>query len=224
MEQKSTGVLNMDRSLRVAIETADLPWEDSPAQGVWRKKLEREAAESGQVTSVVRYGPDSRFSAHTHPRGEEIFVLSGVFEDEHGHYPAGTYFRNPPGTRHTPASTTGCELLVKLNMFDQKDLEPVCIDTGAAQWLPGLVPGLSVMPLHSFMTEHTALVRWAPETRFKPHVHPGGEEIYVLSGVFEDEQGVYPQGTWLRNPPCSKHLPFTHEGCTILVKTGHIVP
>ncbi len=64
----------MDRSLRVAIETADLPWEESPARGVWRKKLEREAAESGQVTSVVRYGPDSRFSAHTHPRGEEIFV------------------------------------------------------------------------------------------------------------------------------------------------------
>jgi anti-sigma factor ChrR (cupin superfamily) len=142
--------------------------------------------------------------------------------DEHNSYPAGTYLRNPPGTRHAPGSKDGCDLLVKLNMFDLDDLEPVCIQTKTAEWLPGLVPGLSVMPLHSFKTEHVALVRWAPGTRFKPHTHPGGEEIFVLSGVFEDELGVYPQGAWLRNPPYSQHLPFTREGCTIFVKTGHI--
>lgn len=214
--------LNMDRSLRVAIDTAAMSWEKSPAEGVWRKKLEREAAESGQVTSVVRYDPDSQFAAHQHPGGEEIFVLRGVFEDEHDRYPAGTYLRNPPGTRHAPACKDGCELFVKLHMFDQEDLEHVCVDTENTEWLPGQVPGLTVMPLHSFRTEHTALVRWAPGTRFKPHVHPGGEEIFVLSGVFEDEQGVYPKGTWLRNPPYSRHLPFTREGCTILVKTGHL--
>ena len=212
----------MDRSLRIAIETAGMPWEESPSAGVRRKKLEREAAESGQVTSVVRYDADSRFPAHVHPRGEEIFVLSGVFMDEHNNYPAGTYLRNPPGTRHAPGSKDGCDLLVKLNMFDPEDLEPVCVQTRTAEWLPGLVPGLSVMTLHSFKTEHVALVRWAPGTRFKPHTHPGGEEIFVLNGVFEDEMGVYPQGAWLRNPPYSQHLPFTQEGCTIFVKTGHI--
>jgi len=212
----------MDRSLRVAIETAGLPWEDSPAVGVQRKKLEREAAESGQVTSVVRYLPFSQFSAHLHPLGEEILVLSGVFQDEHDSYPAGTYLRNPPGTRHAPACENGCELLVKLNMFDPQDLEPVCINTLTTLWQPGVVPGLSVMSLHSFKTEHTALVRWDPETRFNPHTHPGGEEIYVLDGVFEDEQGVYPKGTWLRNPSYSRHHPFTRQGCTIFVKTGHI--
>lgn len=214
--------LNMDRSERIAIETADLPWSESPSAGVSRKKLEREAAESGQVTSVVRYAPGSRFSAHLHPAGEEIFVLRGVFEDEHGKYPAGTYLRNPPGTRHAPGSTDGCDLLVKLNMFDARDLEPVCIQTETAEWRPGLVPGLSVLPLHSFETEHTALVRWEPGTVFNPHVHPGGEEIFVLSGEFGDDQGLYPQGTWLRNPPYSQHHPFSKGGCTILVKTGHI--
>ena len=221
-EPTTSETLNMDRSLRMAIETAGMPWEESPSVGVRRKKLEREAAESGQVTSVVRYDADSRFPAHVHPRGEEIFVLSGVFMDEHNSYPAGTYLRNPPGTRHAPGSKDGCDLLVKLNMFDPDDLEPVCIQTRTADWLPGLVPGLSVMPLHSFKTEHVALVRWDPDTRFKPHTHPGGEEIFVLNGLFEDEQGVYPQGTWLRNPPYSQHLPFTHDGCTIFVKTGHI--
>ena len=221
-EPTNNETLNMDRSLRIAIETAGMPWEESPSAGVRRKKLEREAAESGQVTSVVRYDADSRFPAHVHPRGEEVFVLSGVFMDEHNNYPAGTYLRNPPGTRHAPGSKDGCDLLVKLNMFDPEDLEPVCVQTRTAEWLPGLVPGLSVMPLHSFKTEHVALVRWAPGTRFKPHTHPGGEEIFVLNGVFEDEMGVYPQGTWLRNPPYSQHLPFTQEGCTIFVKTGHI--
>ena len=221
-EQEKNETLNLDRTLRVAIETEEMPWENSPSPGVWRKKLEREAAESGQVTSVVRYAPNSHFSAHLHPGGEEIFVLSGVFGDEHDLYPAGTYLRNPPGTRHAPACKAGCNLLVKLNMFDPEDLEPVCINTGTAQWLPGLVPGLEVMPLHSHKTENTALVRWAPGTVFKPHVHPGGEEIFVLSGVFEDELGVYPQGTWLRNPSYSQHHPFSREGCTIFVKTGHI--
>lgn len=214
--------LNMDRSVRLAIETMTMDWQESPSPGVKRKKLEREAAETGQVTSVVRYEAGSQFSAHVHPAGEEIFVLRGVFEDEYGHYPAGTYLRNPPGTRHSPASTDGCDLLVKLNMFDPQDLHPVCINTGSAKWLPGLVPGLSVMPLHSFKTEHTALVRWDAGTVFKPHVHPGGEEIFVLDGVFGDEMGVYPERTWLRNPPYSRHLPFSRGGCTIFVKTGHI--
>ena len=221
-ERDINETLNMDRSLRVAIETAGVSWEKSPSAGVWRKKLEREAAESGQVTSVVRYESNSCFSSHLHPLGEEIFVLSGVFADEYRQYPAGTYLRNPPGSRHAPACEDGCELLVKLNMFDPDDLEPVCIDTNTAEWLPGLEPGLSVMPLHSFDTQNTALVRWLPETRFKPHTHPGGEEIFVLSGVFEDEQGVYPQGTWLRNPPYGQHHPLSRGGCTILVKTGHI--
>ena len=212
----------MDRTLRLAIETAAMSWENSPSPGVQRKKLEREAAESGQVTSVVRYAANSRFSAHLHPLGEEIFVLSGVFEDEHGQYPAGTYLRNPPGSSHSPASKQGCELLVKLNMFDPDDLEPVCVNTTTAQWSPGLVPGLSVLSLHSHKTEHTALVRWAPQTRFKPHTHPGGEEIFVLDGVFQDELGVYPKGAWLRNPSYSLHQPFSLKGCTIFVKTGHI--
>ena len=220
--KESAEALNMDRSLRVAIETTDMPWEDSPATGVERKKLEREGAESGQVTSVVRYAPGSSFSPHVHPHGEEIFVLEGVFQDEHGSYPAGTYLRNPPGTHHAPAAEDGCVILIKLNMFEPQDLEPVCIDTRAAEWRPGLVPGLSVMSLHSYQTQHTALVKWEPGTLFNPHTHPGGEEIFVLNGVFEDEQGAYPQGTWLRNPSYSSHHPFSRGGCMIFVKTGHL--
>lgn len=66
------------------------------------------------------------------------------------------------------------------------------------------MPGLSVMPLHEHDGVSTALVRWAPDTLFDMHVHPGGEEILVLEGLFRDEGGDYPVGTWLRNPRWSQ--------------------
>jgi anti-sigma factor ChrR (cupin superfamily) len=50
----------------------------------------------------------------------------------------------------------------------------------------------------------------------------GGEEILVLSGEFVDEQGVYPKGTWLRNPNMSRHHPLVEQETLILVKVGHL--
>lgn len=96
------------------------------------------------------------------------------------------------------------------------------IQTQKANWVPGLVPGLHVMPLFSSGGENTALVRWDPGTVFQPHRHFGGEEILVVSGVFEDEHGSYPEKTWYRSPHLSRHDPFSISGCTILVKTGHL--
>jgi anti-sigma factor ChrR (cupin superfamily) len=85
------------------------------------------------------------------------------------------------------------------------------------------MPGLTVLPLHEHDPEHVALVRWAPSTRFRRHRHWGGEEILVLDGVFEDEHGTYPKGSWLRSPHLSEHDPFTGlDGALIYVKTGHL--
>ncbi|MCH8622189.1 cupin domain-containing protein [Undibacterium sp. TS12] len=215
--------LNSDLSQRVIIQSADLPWVDSPASGVQRKMLERHGEEVARATSIVRYAAGSQFPLHVHDLGEEIFVLDGVFEDEHGGYGPGMYIKNPPGSTHAPGSSTGCTLFVKLRHLDPDDSETVRIDINTSNWLPGLVPGLSVMPLSEFEAQHTALVRWAPGTRFKPHRHFGGEEIFVLEGMFEDEFGQYPAGTWMRSPHMSAHHPFSTRGCLILVKTGHLL-
>ncbi|WP_104036159.1 cupin domain-containing protein [Vibrio jasicida] len=214
-------MLNMDFSQRLVINTAQQDWIASPALGVWRKPLEREAKESGHTTSVVRYEPNSQFSTHPHPCGEEILVLEGVFSDEHGDYPAGTYLRNPPGSQHAPFSKDGCVILVKLNQFDPNDLETVRINTNQTEWLPG-IGGLEVMPLHNFEHEHVALVKWPKGEKFQPHRHFGGEEIFVLSGELNDELGHYPQHTWLRNPHMSEHFPFVDQETIIWVKTGHL--
>ncbi|MEM9771931.1 MAG: cupin domain-containing protein [Cyanobacteria bacterium P01_D01_bin.73] len=214
--------LNADLNQRVVIETEAQPWIDSPMPGVQRRMLDRDGDEVARATTIVRFAPGSHFSAHGHGGGEEFFVLDGVFSDETGDYGPGSYVRNPVGSRHTPHSDRGCTILVKLWQMHPGDQEAVAIDTARTNWFPGLVPGLEVMPLHSYGTENVALVKWAPGTVFQPHKHWEGEEIFVLDGTFEDEHGIYPKGTWLRNPPASVHTPSSTEGCVIYVKTGHL--
>ncbi|WP_339826916.1 cupin domain-containing protein [uncultured Arenimonas sp.] len=214
--------LNADFTQRIVIRPGDTPWQASPSPGVTRRMLDRVGDEAARATSLVRYAPGSVFPEHAHPDGEEILVLDGVFTDERGEHGPGTYLRNPDGSRHAPRSAGGCTLFVKLRQFQPGDSESVRIDTHAADWRPGLVPGLRVMSLHSFGTQHTALVDWAPGTVFQPHTHWGGEEILVLSGQFEDEYGVYPAGSWLRSPHLSQHAPRAPLGARILVKTGHL--
>jgi anti-sigma factor ChrR (cupin superfamily) len=215
--------VNADFSLKVVINTKDAALEKSPVEGIERKYLDRVGNEIARATSIVHYIPNAAFTHHVHAGGEEILVLDGTFCDEHGNYPVGTYIRNPPNSTHAPYSKEGCTLFVKLRQFHPADVSATRVDTSTAPWYPGLVPGLSVMPLHEFDGVGTALVRWAPDTIFNPHVHPGGEEIYVLEGVFHDEHGSYPAGTWIRSPRYSKHAPFTKsEGALIYVKTGHL--
>ncbi|CAN1212813.1 cupin domain-containing protein [Tumidithrix helvetica PCC 7403] len=214
--------LHADFRQRVVVNSEILDWVDSPMVGVQRRMLERDGAEVARATSIVRYAPNSHFSAHTHGGGEEFFVLEGVFSDEHGDYPVGTYIRNPVGSTHTPFSEEGCTILVKLWQMHPDDQQRVAIATTQTPWVKGLVDGLQVMSLHTYGTENVALVKWDAGTQFQPHMHLAGEEIFVLDGVFEDEFGAYPKGTWLRNPSGSRHTPFSKLGCLIYVKVGHL--
>ena len=223
MQPAPTQNLNDDFAQRVVSHAASAEWLPSPLPGVERRMLDRVGAEVARATSLVRYLPGSSFATHVHGGGEEILVLEGVFSDEQGDYPAGSYLRNPPGSSHAPFSREGCVLFVKLWQFAAQDLKPVRTDTRSEPWRQGLVPGLSVMPLHEYDGVSTALVRWAPHTRFDQHAHPGGEEILVLQGLFRDDAGDYPALSWLRSPRWSQHVPFTGaEGALIYVKVGHL--
>jgi anti-sigma factor ChrR (cupin superfamily) len=216
--------LNADFTKRTIIEPKDYHWVDSPMPGVSRMMLDRIGDEVARATSLVKYESDSVFSSHVHGGGEEVLVLDGTFGDEHGLYPAGTYIRNPIGTSHTPAEgSDGALIFVKLHQFDSGDLEQFVINTHDEPFRPGLIEGLSVLPLHQYKSEQVALVRWAPDTQFNTHRHWGGEEILVLEGTFYDEHGEYPKGTWIRSPHMSQHTPFTRsDGALIYVKTGHL--
>lgn len=214
--------LNNDFSRVIVVNTPEITWQQSTSGGVMLRMLEQGSLADARITSIFRLESRAHLSLSLHELGEEIIVLQGVFSDDSGEYTAGTYIKNPPGTNHTLRSESGCTLFVKQGHLQQDDLQRVIVDVQNTKWRQGMVDGLSVLPLSEFKGEHSALVRWQPGTVFNSHRHWGGEEIYVLEGVFEDEFGRYPAGTWLRNPHMSQHAPFSKEGCIIFVKVGHL--
>ena len=214
-------MLNMDFSKPVVIDTATVPWVPSPKAGVWRKPLSREEAERGHATSIVRYDPGASFSGHNHPLGEEILVLEGTFSDETGDFRAGTYFRNPLGFVHSPFSHEGCTILVKLHQFQPDDTARLAVDTTTAAW-HSYEHGIQVLPLHQHKEELVVMVKLPPTAPGITHAHPGGEEIFVVSGRIRDENGIYEAGTWLRHPPGTAHTPVALEDAVLWVKSGHL--
>lgn len=209
---------------RAVVRPKNYIWEASPVAGVERVKLDRIGCEVGRSTSIVRYAPDTSFPEHVHGGGEEIYVLEGIFADEYGSYPKGTYIRNPPGSRHTPmVGHEGATIFVKLHQFSSDDDKRVILPEVDKEWRNGVVLGLKVSPLHEHGKERTAVVRWDPYTDFSAHQQWGGEEIYVLEGMLYDEHGRYPAGSWIRNPHMSECAPFTRaEGALTYVKVGHL--
>jgi len=215
--------VNGDLGIRVTVRTESMPWSPSPSPSVWRKRLHRVGPqEAGKVTSVVRYDPESNFPVHDHPDGEEILVLDGVFTDDRGDWPAGTYLLNPEGYRHAPSSREGCVLFVKLRQFPGLDRLKVAIDTHAMDWEPGEIDGIECKPLYSQQgyEDSMMLERWSAGFTAKHRDYPDGAEVFVLDGEFQDDAGTHPAGTWTRFPKDAAHSPRTNTGCTIYLKRG----
>lgn len=214
--------IHADLSKPAIVDSTALAWVPSPAPGVERRMLERDGDEVARATSIVRYAPGSEFPTHRHGGGEEFMVLDGVFSDEHGDFPAGTYVRNPVGSSHAPRTAPGCTIFVKLRQMDPDDQTHVTVDTKAGKWVAGDVPGLFRLPLHEYGTERVWLSRMDPGCAATPHAHPRGEEVLVLDGSLDDENGRHGKGTWLRLPAGSFHSPRTTDGCLLWVKQGHL--
>jgi hypothetical protein len=215
--------LNADFSQRVVVHAGQLAWSPSPIVGVARRMLDRIGDEVARATSIVRYAPDSRFSAHTHGGGEEFLVLEGVFQDEHGDFPAGSYVRNPPTSRHTPGSAPGCVLFVKLWQFDPEDRSEIRLDTGKLAYRPAPGrPGVELIPLFVDDREEVRLEHWAAGTAIALEV-PGGAEVLVLDGGFEEGGDRFEPQSWLRLPPGAVlRAKAGPAGCKAWVKTGHL--
>jgi anti-sigma factor ChrR (cupin superfamily) len=213
--------INGDLSVRAAADTAKMEWTPSPSGSVWRKRVHLVGPpESGQVTSIVRYEPHSTFPSHDHPEGEEIFVLEGVFSDEHGDWPAGTFLLNPEGFRHEPFSEPGCLLFVKLRQFPGRERQHVVLDTRKLDWQPSSIPSVAYKPLYQQrgFCDLVRLERWEPEADLGAVTYEQGAEFFVLEGEFSDEDGAYSSGGWLRLPAGYTHHPRSTTGCTLYVK------
>jgi len=215
---------NADFSVRVAVHSAQTPWQASPMKGVDRRMLDRLGDEVARATTIVRYEAGSSFPPHVHTGGEEFLVLDGVFQDEHGDYPAGSYIRNPPTSSHTPRSDEGCTILVKLWQFDMADRQHVTIDMAGSLYEPAADrPGVSVLPLYEAERELVRSEKWAAGSVVKLQA-TGGAEIFVLSGSFEENEELFTKGSWLRLPDGETvQMKAGTEGATVWVKTGHLL-
>ena len=213
--------INGDLSIRATVDTARMQWAPSPSRSVWRKRVHLVGPpECGQVTSVVRYEPHSSFPTHDHPGGEEIFVLDGIFSDEQGDWPAGTFLLNPEGFRHTPFSEVGCVIFVKLRQFAGRERAHVVVATHELDWMQSPIPAVSEKRLYEQpgFSDQVVLERWSPDADLGMRTYPQGAEMFVLDGEFADEAGRYASGCWLRFPAGSAHRPHTTRGCTLYVK------
>jgi anti-sigma factor ChrR (cupin superfamily) len=212
--------IRADFSKREILSYDEVDWTPSPAPGVHRKMLDRIGGEVARATSIVRYEPGSSFEEHEHGGGEEILVLDGVFSDESGDYPAGTYLRNPPGSRHAPGSEPGCIIFVKLWQFDPDDDRQVARPIDSLDWLETR-PGTSVASLHNYEDTTVKLVRLAEGTRFSTD-SSGGLECLLFDGQLAFGERALGPWSWLRVPDEEPFSVTAKTSVTLYVKSGHL--
>jgi anti-sigma factor ChrR (cupin superfamily) len=215
--------INADFTKRVVMHGQTMPWVASPMAGVERRMLDRIGKEVARATSIVRYAPSSHFAPHTHEGGEEFIVLDGVFQDEHGDYPAGSYVRNPPTSSHQPRSADGCTIFVKLWQFDPDDRTPINIDTTSSDgWENPETAGIMKRVLFNDANEIVTVENWAADTSITKAA-PGGAEIFVLDGSITDNGETLQRHSWLRIPPgASLDATAGKYGARVWMKSGHL--
>lgn len=191
--------INDDLTKAVLVQTAALDWVASPAAGVDRRMLYRVGAEVARATSVVRYAAGSAFPRHSHNGGEEILVLRGTFQDEHGDYPAGSYFRNPPGTSHVPASADGCEIFVRLWQFREGDSAQINRQPGEGEPLTPRPNATAARLLFSDDAERISIEDWPANTAVTIE-NPRGLEFMVISGSLTLSDMALEHDGWGRLP------------------------
>lgn len=218
------GHVNADFSERVVVHTSAEDWQASPSPRVWRKRLDLSGPqEAGRVTSIVRYDAHSKFHPHTHPDGEEILVLDGVFSDQHGDFPAGSYLLNPEGFEHAPFSEGGCVLFVKLRQYPGADREQVAINMLKESW-QDLGHGLSSLTLYEDdkFPERMCMMRMEEGATFSVPKGRGGAEVFILFGEASDGQAEFRTGDWLRWPTAKSRTFTAKKAVTAYLKTGHL--
>ncbi len=214
--------LHADLTLPAVVEGGALPWVRSPIPGVDRRMLERDGDEVARATSLVRYAPGSAFSAHVHGAGEEFLVLDGVFSDETGDFPAGFYVRNPPGSRHTPASVPGTVIFVKLRQMPAQETRPLRVYTRDPALWKSAGPGIELATLFEAPWERVEMLRLSRGHGDLRDTWPDGVEWFVVDGSIEVDGVAHAPGAWLRFPPGATVRIRAPDRAILYRKSGHL--
>ena len=107
------------------IDVEELPWRPTPTDGIDLKVLLQDE-ETGLLTALFRWAPNTKLARHVHVEIEQSFILEGSIEDEEGKVTAGNFVWRPKGNKHAPWSTEGCLLIaffLKPNKFIEGALD-----------------------------------------------------------------------------------------------------
>lgn len=212
----------------IIVDSEKLDWQASPMPGVSRRPLDRVGAEVARATSIVRYDAGSQFSPHVHTGGEEFLVLEGVFQDEHGDFPAGSYIRNPPQSSHTPGSEQGCVIFVKLWQFEPENRTHVRLNINFMQAVEQAGnSGVSIVPLYTDQYEEVSLFYLERDAQLTLSAERG-LECLLLTGEVRANNPNGPdwklnKNSWLRLPIKSIFkIQSGPEGAKLWVKRNHL--
>jgi anti-sigma factor ChrR (cupin superfamily) len=206
----------------------------SPSYGVNRFMLDRIGSEKARATTIVQYKPKSNFPEHEHIGGEEFLVLEGTFKDQFGEFPAGTYVRNPIGSKHSPwVDEDGCTILVKLLQMAEtgEGTTPLHVvatsDKGSATSY-----GLALDLYSNNVTGEKVQMCWvnAGETLSTDKNCANGEEMFVYDGSLMLGDEEYVTWGWLRFPAGEDSVDDNKRatlkagsgGAQVYRKTGHL--
>jgi anti-sigma factor ChrR (cupin superfamily) len=215
--------LNAEFDQRVVVHSEEMDWIDSPMAGVSRRPLDRVGAEVARATTIVKYDPGSHFSPHVHTGGEEFIVLDGVFQDEHGDFPVGSYIRNPPQSSHTPGSEPGCVIFVKLWQYEPEDRTHVRLNMNYMKPVESReAEGVSITPLYIDDVEEVELQTWKAGTVVE-FTADRGAEFLVLDGEFSEQDDTLVKHSWLRVPVGGKvKATAGPTGAKVWIKHGNL--
>jgi anti-sigma factor ChrR (cupin superfamily) len=211
-----------DFTQRVVVHSASLDWLTSPMPGVERRPLDRVGEEVARATSIVRYAKGSKFSPHVHTGGEEFVVLEGVFQDEHGDFPEGSYIRNPPQSSHTPGSKDGCVIFVKLWQFQPEDRTHIRLQINDIPASASNADGVTISPLYKDQYEEVSIYHFEPNANITLPVNQGAE-VLVLDGELHAQNDLLQKHSWMRLPLGETlDVTATKNGAKIWIKTGNL--
>lgn len=106
------------------VNVDDLPWKPTPTPGIDMKVL-MEDPDSGLLTALFRWQPNTVLPLHEHVEIEQSYVLEGSIYDEEGEARAGSYVWRPKGNRHIARTVSGALVLsffIKPNRFLSGDI------------------------------------------------------------------------------------------------------
>lgn len=203
----------------------------SPSYGVNRFMLDRIGNEKARATTIVEYNPNSSFPEHEHIGGEEFLVLKGTFKDQFGAFPAGTYVRNPIGSKHAPwVDEDGCVIMVKLLQMAEtgEGIVPLHVNFEKDKGESTDFGSVLHMYKNDKTGEHVQMFRINPDTVFPTDdLAEGGEEMFVYDGSLKVGGEEYMKWGWMRFPVGApseerKALIAGESGAVVFRKTGHL--